>query len=115
METVACDFCGSEQTTQVVSQTDKLHGTTDEIFWIVRCNQCGLHFTNPRPSAQEIARYYAKDYSFHGHRSRSRQLAIDLAVRAANGPAALLLGGLPFLSRRLATYVKPSLADPVRD
>lgn len=37
-----------------------------EEFQIVSCTNCGLHFTNPRPAAQEIGKYYeSKDYISH--------------------------------------------------
>ena len=50
MEQVACDFCGCAEATAVTRQTDVLHHTTDEMFTIVSCNQCGLHYLNPRPT-----------------------------------------------------------------
>jgi len=31
-------------------------------FQIVRCAQCGLHFTNPRPKVENLGRYYGEDY-----------------------------------------------------
>jgi len=43
LETIACDFCGSDDVVPVVRQTDKVHRTTDELFTIVRCAACGLH------------------------------------------------------------------------
>ena len=56
MEIVPCDLCGSDDSEKVAEQTDLLHKTTSEIFSVVRCNNCGLHFTNPRPDINEIGR-----------------------------------------------------------
>jgi len=34
----------------------------DEIFSVVECQQCGLAFVNPRPTAGEIQKYYPPEY-----------------------------------------------------
>lgn len=97
----------------VVRQTDKLHHTTDEYFTIVRCNVCGLHYTNPRPSPAEIARFYPSDYSFHGATPRWRELLSRLLDWCANGQVAWLIGLVPAVGRRLAARVRPRIPDPV--
>ncbi len=48
-ETVACNLCGSEE----YSQRHVVRGYT-----IVRCDDCGLTFLNPRPVAGELATIY---------------------------------------------------------
>ena len=80
METITCDFCGSAEAVPVARQADKLHRTTDELFTIVRCKECGLHYTNPRPSAHEIGRYYAENYAFHFAPAKLRRLTRVAAV-----------------------------------
>ena len=60
METINCDLCGSYSSTTIASQTDLIHNSTAEIFNVVRCNDCGLNYTNPRPSPDEIGKYYLK-------------------------------------------------------
>jgi SAM-dependent methyltransferase len=114
VETVACDFCGSAEATPVARQTDLLHRTTEEFFTIVRCVDCGLQYTNPRPSPDEMGRYYADSYSFHAAPSRLRRIAAAAAARLANGPLAPIADIVPAIGRRLAAYVKPSIPDPVR-
>ena len=37
--------------------------TTDEIFHLVRCRQCGHLYLNPRPDVAHLDRYYAADYA----------------------------------------------------
>jgi SAM-dependent methyltransferase len=61
METVNCDLCGADDTELVLEEKDLLHriGGT---FYLVRCRQCGLMYLNPRPTIEEIARYYPGDY-----------------------------------------------------
>jgi SAM-dependent methyltransferase len=114
LESVTCDFCGSADAVPVAHQTDKLHRTTDEVFAIVRCAACGLHYTNPRPSAAEIGRYYADDYAFHTAPSGLRRAAGRVATTVANARFAGVVDVIPGIGRRLARYVKPDIADPVR-
>lgn len=113
MEHVNCDFCGADDTQVVARQTDLLHKTTDEVFSIVRCRQCGLQYTNPRPSEREIGRYYASGYAFHNVPSGVRRWLDRLMNRWANSPMALLAASVPPVARRLAARVKPSVIDPV--
>ncbi|NBR29065.1 MAG: class I SAM-dependent methyltransferase [Betaproteobacteria bacterium] len=114
MEHVDCDFCGSRDAVEVTRQTDILHRTTDEVFAIVRCTGCGLQFVNPRPTADEIGRYYAEEYSFHAAPSRLRRFLADALEAVANSPLYRLCGLMPYVGRRLGAHVKPCIADPVR-
>lgn len=114
LETIVCDYCGSAECTTVTKQTDRLHQTTDEVFTIVRCTGCGLHYTNPRPSKKEIGKYYAKDYSFHAASSRFRRLALQIVESFANGFFANAIDIIPAIGRRFTPYVKPRIPDPVR-
>ena len=114
VEHVACDFCGTAESDAVVSQTDFVHRTTEEIFTIVRCRSCGLHYLNPRPTAAEIGRYYTERYPFHLARGTLRRFAADCAERAANGRLYRLFALVPALTRRLSAHVRPPIDDPVR-
>ena len=53
MEQVPCDICG-DAPMRVVRPIGGTH--------IMRCRRCGLAFLNPRPSAEELSRYYESDY-----------------------------------------------------
>lgn len=55
-------------------------------FLVVRCNRCGLSYTNPRPSAEHIGRFYPADYKPH---RRPRKLA---QARPRAHPLEKLLG-----------------------
>lgn len=61
METVTCDLCGADDTEIVFIERDRLHHI-DGIFYLVRCRQCGLMYLNPRPTLEEMRRYYPRDY-----------------------------------------------------
>lgn len=62
METIDCEVCGGKFSTKVFSQGDLAHHVTDELFTVVRCDGCRLLFLNPRPSREEIGRYYPATY-----------------------------------------------------
>jgi SAM-dependent methyltransferase len=47
------------------------HSITKELFHVVACEPCGFAFTNPRPPADGLERYYAsEDYISHSNRSK---------------------------------------------
>ncbi len=62
METIACGLCGSRRAREFVRQRDLTHGVTDEEFTIVRCEECGLLYLNPRPGLDEIGKFYPSAY-----------------------------------------------------
>ncbi len=114
METVPCDLCGSPESVLVAKQTDKLHSTTEEVFYVVSCSHCGLTFTNPRPSRKEIGRYYAELYAFHDAPTLLRRLGGALASKLVNSPLSILVDLVPPIAHRLIPYLKPKISDPVR-
>jgi SAM-dependent methyltransferase len=115
VESVACDLCGGTDQEIVVSQTDIYHGVTSEFFNVVRCVHCGLHFLNPRPAEDEISIYYSRQYDFHRRRSRLELFALGLLQKLANSRLHNILNLVPLLNKKLVTYIKPPVADPVID
>ena len=53
MEAVSCDICGGgpERVVRPAAETR-----------IVRCRRCGLAYLDPRPTPEELARFYESDY-----------------------------------------------------
>ena len=50
-ETVCCDLCGSARSETVMVGWDMLYGAPGQ--WpVVRCLDCGLVYTNPRPAPE---------------------------------------------------------------
>lgn len=115
METVQCDYCGSSNYQTITQQTDRLHRTTDEQFTLVQCIECGLHYLNPRPDSAEIGRYYAQEYAFHLPDTKIKFILLKFAEWMANGFLRYFFCIIPYLQRRLAVYVHPSIKDPVRN
>ena len=57
METLnSCPVCEKNETVHYLTAKD--HFLTKEEFTIVSCTNCGFRFLNPRPSQNEIFRYY---------------------------------------------------------
>jgi 2-polyprenyl-3-methyl-5-hydroxy-6-metoxy-1,4-benzoquinol methylase len=61
METVNCPLCGGAEWIPVVEAAD-FDSPSRPTFRVVRCRSCELCITNPRPTAEEIGKYYAIDY-----------------------------------------------------
>ena len=64
LEAVDCLSCGSSASTTVVIAPDPLTGLGGN-FRVVRCLDCGLTFTNPRPTLSSIGQFYPQDYAPH--------------------------------------------------
>lgn len=62
MEKVPCPLCGADRPLALYQVTDWQYGLGGE-FIIVRCAQCRGMYLNPRPDAQELARFYPADYA----------------------------------------------------
>jgi SAM-dependent methyltransferase len=62
METVPCNFCGSNDYSELYQVRDLFLDNKPELFTFVKCNQCGLVYQNPRPSQSEIGEYYPPEY-----------------------------------------------------
>jgi SAM-dependent methyltransferase len=59
-----CPKCGFNEFKPYISCTD--FTVSKELFEIVSCSKCQFKFTNPRPDAIEIGRYYeSQDYISH--------------------------------------------------
>ncbi len=61
-ELVNCPACGSARYKPSLTGRDWiLHN--DQTIQIVRCEQCGLNFTNPRPDKDHLGSYYPTEYA----------------------------------------------------
>ena len=63
MEEVKCNYCKSDEATPLFAKKDKFSISKDD-FTVVRCNNCGLKYINPRPSEEDIADFYPETYSW---------------------------------------------------
>src|SRR4051812_11003741 len=96
-EIVSCPGCGSDRHTTAL----------DVQCTIVRCDDCGLHYTNPRPWESELGNYYPADYMpYRGGDEKdgdagSRRSLAGLVMRDAFGAPAVR----PSLAGRAAARV----------
>lgn len=94
---VTCPLCSLEE-----HQTLATRGRATEDLHTVICTGCGLVFTSPIPTPEEVAEYYAKDYRLlykgvaqpklkHIHRAGTRALArLPLVEKHAQAGARIL-------------------------
>jgi SAM-dependent methyltransferase len=61
MERIVCPLCRSPDYVPCATLIDRLMGVPGQ-FTIVRCTRCELHYLNPRPTLEELAPYYPRDY-----------------------------------------------------
>ena len=61
----ACLLCGGSDWAPLVEAPDYGRGGSGLWFMVVQCHECGLCFTNPRPSASTIHSFYPEDYAPH--------------------------------------------------
>ncbi|MDD5673067.1 MAG: class I SAM-dependent methyltransferase [Chitinivibrionales bacterium] len=90
LEQVGCDLCGQTGNTRVILPA----GAPTELpepCYIVRCNSCGMLYTNPRPDERSITLLYRKYYE-----STERKTSV--------GAAKKLIKNKPWLRRLWHAY-----------
>ena len=60
----ACLICGSAGSAVLFEASDRLYGTTQKKFSVIRCAECGLVRLDPVPPPEELPRYYPENYWF---------------------------------------------------
>src|SRR5947209_17404558 len=66
-----CPLCGGERRSPILEAPDPTPGGPGLRFAVVRCDECGLHFTSPPPDPATIGRFYPPSYPPH-RRPRAR-------------------------------------------
>ena len=72
-EETPCPLCGQHAAAPVLEAADPLPASGGLVFAVVRCAHCGLTYTNPRPDARSISRFYPADYHPHRRGCKVRQ------------------------------------------
>jgi SAM-dependent methyltransferase len=67
----SCPVCGGADLREKLHVQDK--SVSQETFTIVQCQACGFQFTNPRPNAASIGRYY-ESAAYVSHNSGAQGL-----------------------------------------
>lgn len=75
-----CPVCGSEIFDPFISGKD--YFLSGEKFEIVKCRKCGFRFTNPRPKAEELGKYYeSTEYISHSDSKKGLFASVYQQVR----------------------------------
>jgi SAM-dependent methyltransferase len=64
-EECACLLCGGANWVPLVEAPDRALSGRGLWFMVVQCKECGLSYTNPRPSTRSLAQFYSPDYRPH--------------------------------------------------
>lgn len=62
----ACLLCGSREAELHLKSPDRIFGIVPGVYSLVECKGCGLVRLSPRPTPEQVAGFYAKDYWFAG-------------------------------------------------
>jgi len=76
LEKTNCIICDSNNNHIYLKSRDIRYNTSENIFNLTKCNNCGLIYLNPRPTKNEILKFYPSDY-----RTRTTLSSEDLAKR----------------------------------
>ena len=71
----ACPRCESEVYTTLFRGTDRLYATTNRYFNVVECSSCALLRLDPRPTPEDLARFYPETYWWEEAPSSAGRLA----------------------------------------
>lgn len=71
-ENVCCDQCHSKQAEPLYVGRDYQHHLPGE-WTIVRCQECGLCYTNPRPDLKSLGLIYPEDYIPYQAKTRKKK------------------------------------------
>jgi 2-polyprenyl-3-methyl-5-hydroxy-6-metoxy-1,4-benzoquinol methylase len=83
-----CPLCNRRDEELVLEAPDASPGTARPlVFAVVRCRTCGLHYTNPRPDARTIRRFYPTDYRPHRRPRKLREAGRPSVVARWTGRA----------------------------
>jgi SAM-dependent methyltransferase len=84
MINVLCPLCGKDRGTEYLKVPDSL-GITRETFTLVRCGECGMVYLNPRPSSDEMSRFYPQGYCWQEKAGGLTGLYRNLILKAEVG------------------------------
>jgi 2-polyprenyl-3-methyl-5-hydroxy-6-metoxy-1,4-benzoquinol methylase len=104
---IDCPGCGSHSW-KVLRQGSDWELDRQRILQVVRCDACGLHYTNPRPTLECLGDYYPPDYSpYHHGPEKHRPLSPKwLVLRSAYGSPAVQPRGIERLAAAAARMIR---------
>jgi 2-polyprenyl-3-methyl-5-hydroxy-6-metoxy-1,4-benzoquinol methylase len=81
-----CPLCARSLARSVIESDFNLTGFTSRRYRVIECRRCRMRYVDPRPQADELARYYQEDYPAHvslgdGERLRRAQRSLGRRYR----------------------------------
>lgn len=64
LEYIKCDYCGKDKPELMFVAKDLYNGI-EGIFAVVRCKECGLVYTNPRPTQDTLKEFYPDSAGYY--------------------------------------------------
>lgn len=64
-EMIDCPLCKSSEYLIYIKDVKELYNNMDEYFNIVKCQECGHYFTNPRPTKETISYFYPDSAGYY--------------------------------------------------
>ena len=61
-----CLLCGDDGADLLLTSSDRLFGIVPGTYSLIKCRGCGLVRLSPRPTPEQVAGFYAKDYWYAG-------------------------------------------------
>jgi hypothetical protein len=85
-----CPLCGGERRSPVLEAPDLRPGGSGLRFAIVRCEDCDLHFTSPRPDPATIGQFYPPGECPGQCQTATGQLILANVLEQAHDPLTML-------------------------
>jgi 2-polyprenyl-3-methyl-5-hydroxy-6-metoxy-1,4-benzoquinol methylase len=77
LETVNCPVCGGNNYKPYITNAKELYGGTDNFFNVVKCCDCQMIFTNPRPTKDTIGFFYPDSAGYYQPDSKNKDNTIE--------------------------------------
>jgi 2-polyprenyl-3-methyl-5-hydroxy-6-metoxy-1,4-benzoquinol methylase len=72
LETVNCPLCGKNRYKPYITHAREFYNGTDNFFDIVKCVNCQMIFTNPRPTKETIGFFYPDSANYYQPKIRNK-------------------------------------------
>lgn len=94
-EESSCPLCGGDCWQPLLEAPDRISGGSGLWFAVVRCDACGLCFTNPRPSPRAMPEFYPPNYHPYQPKRQRARLRSWLTGRDRSIEQEILQGAAP--------------------
>ncbi len=72
LETINCPICGENNYKPFLTNAKENYGGSDNYFTLVKCRDCQMVFTNPRPTKETIGFFYPDSANYYQPKIRNK-------------------------------------------